>query len=51
MGPDYEIELLDKDNEDLKKIFDEIIWENKQEYGKIYKKLITAELLDFMGDK
>jgi len=51
MGPDQEIELLDKDDEDLKKIFDEIIWEHKQEYGKIYKKLITAELLDFMGDK
>jgi hypothetical protein len=51
MGPDHEIELLDKDDEELKKIFDEAIWENKQEYGKIYKKLITAELLDFMGDK
>jgi hypothetical protein len=51
MGPDQEIELLDKDDEDLKKIFDETIWEHKQEYGKIYKKLITAELLDFMGDK
>ena len=50
-GPDNEIELLDRENEDLKKVFDEIIWENKQEYGKIYKKLITAELLDFMGDK
>jgi hypothetical protein len=51
IGPDSEIELLDKDNEELKKMFDEIIWENKQEYGKIYKRLITAELLDFMGDK
>jgi hypothetical protein len=51
MGPDSEIELLDKDNEELKKILDETIWEHKQEYGKIYKKLITAELLDFMGDK
>lgn len=51
MGADQEVELLDKDNEELKKIFDEIIWEHKQEYGKIYKKLITAELLDFMGDK
>ena len=50
-GPDNEIELLDNNNEELKKMFDEIIWENKQEYGKIYKKLITAELLDFMGDK
>lgn len=50
-GPDNEIELLDRDNEELKKMFDEIIWENKQEYGKVYKKLITAELLDFMGDK
>jgi hypothetical protein len=51
LGSDHEIELLDKDNEALKKIFDEIIWEHKQEYGKIYKKLITSELLDFMGDK
>jgi hypothetical protein len=28
-----------------------VIWENKQEYGKIYKKMITAELLDFMDEK
>jgi|SRR6056297_2294839 len=49
-GPDYEVELLENENEKLKGIIDEIIWENKQEYGKIYKKLITAELLDFMGD-
>jgi hypothetical protein len=51
LGVDHEIELLDKENEELKKAFDEVIWEHKAEYGKIYKKLITAELLDFMGDK
>ncbi len=50
LGQDHELELLDKDDEELKKIFDEVLWLNKQEYGRIYKKLITAELLDFMGD-
>jgi hypothetical protein len=48
VGPDLELEMLDKDNDVIRHNIDEIIWEYKQEYGKIYKKLITAELLDFM---
>jgi len=50
MGQDIELEITEEENDDIKHIIDEIIWDNKQEYGKIYKKLITAELLDFMGD-
>lgn len=52
MGTDQELEFIEHENDDVKHTIDEAIWENKQEYGKIYKKLITAELLDFMeGDK
>ncbi len=52
LGTDQELEFIEDENEDVKHTIDEAIWENKQEYGKIYKKLITAELLDFMeGDK
>jgi len=50
-GPDYEVEVLESKNDEISHMIDEIIWENKQEYGKIYKKLITAELLDFMGEE
>ncbi|MCX7697860.1 MAG: hypothetical protein N2114_00140 [Candidatus Goldbacteria bacterium] len=50
VGLDIEIELLDKEDNELKKILDEIIWNNKEEYGKIYKKLVTSELLDFMKE-
>jgi hypothetical protein len=48
-GYDMEVEMLDQDDTHTKHIIDEVIWENKQEYGKIYKKLITAELVDFMN--
>lgn len=52
MGADQELEFIEHENDAVKHLIDEAIWENKQEYGKIYKKLITAELLDFMeGDK
>jgi len=50
MGQDIELEMLDNDNDFIKHAIDEVIWENKQEYGKIYKKFITAELLDFMEE-
>jgi DNA-binding MarR family transcriptional regulator len=51
-GQDNEIEMVEHDNDDIKPVIDEVIWEQKQEYGRIYKRLITAELLDFMeGDK
>ncbi len=50
VGLDMEIELQDKEDNELKKILDEIIWNNKEEYGKIYKKLVTSELLDFMKE-
>jgi len=50
VGLDVEIELLDKEGNELKKILDEVIWNNKEEYGKIYKKLVTSELLDFMKE-
>ena len=52
MGVDFELEFIEHENDDVKHIIDEAIWENKQEYGKIYKKLITTELMNFMeGDK
>ncbi|MCE5300147.1 MAG: hypothetical protein LLG37_04640 [Spirochaetia bacterium] len=51
LGEDFEIEMLDNENESIKHAIDEIIWEQKNEYGRIYKKLITAELLDFMEDR
>jgi predicted transcriptional regulator len=47
-GQDNEIELIENENDDIKSVVDEVIWEQKQEYGRIYKRLITAELLDFM---
>ena len=50
-GSDYEIEILDQEDSGVKQAIDEVIWENKQEYGRIYKKMITAELLDFMDEK
>jgi hypothetical protein len=51
-GQDSEIEMIEHDNDEIKPVIDEVIWEQKQEYGRIYKRLITAELLDFMeGDK
>ena len=44
--------MIEHDNDEIKPVIDEVIWEQKQEYGRIYKRLITAELLDFMeGDK
>ncbi|MBP7793247.1 MAG: hypothetical protein KA120_09350 [Candidatus Goldbacteria bacterium] len=49
-GLDVEIEFLEKEDADIKKILDEVIWDNREEYGKIYKKLVTAELMDFMKD-
>ncbi len=49
IGYDTEIEFIEPEDEKIKHIIDEVIWEQKQEYGKIYKKLITAELLDFMS--
>jgi hypothetical protein len=52
LGVDLELEFIEHENDDVKHIIDEAIWENKQEYGKIYKRLITSELMDFMdGDK
>jgi hypothetical protein len=50
IGLDVEIEFLDKEDNELKKLLDEVIWDNKEEYGKIYKKLVTTELLDFMKE-
>lgn len=50
IGLDIEIELLDKEDSELRKVLDEVIWTNKEEYGKIYKKLVTSELLDFMKE-
>lgn len=49
LGVDLELEFIEHENDDVKHTVDEAIWENKQEYGKTYKKLITAELLDFMN--
>ncbi len=52
LGADNELEIIEHDNDDVRHAIDEAVWIHKQEYGKIYKKLITAELLDFMeGDK
>ncbi|HDQ26752.1 MAG TPA: hypothetical protein ENN43_08430 [bacterium] len=51
MGVDTEVTLVEHENDEIKKVIDEAIWENRQEYGKIYKKIMTAELLDFMGDR
>jgi hypothetical protein len=51
IGNDHEIELSQHDDEKVKHIIDEIIWLNKEEYGKIYKRIITAELMDFMDGK
>lgn len=51
VGNDHEIELSSHDDDKVKHIIDEIIWLNKDEYGKIYKKIITAELMDFMEGK
>lgn len=48
VGLDIEIELLDKEDGELRKVLDEVIWTQREEYGKIYKKLVTSELLDFM---
>lgn len=50
IGLDVEIELLDKEDNELRKVLDEVVWINKEEYGKIYKKLVTSELLDFMKE-
>lgn len=51
MGTDAEIELILMDDENLKHIFDEIIWDNKIEYGNIYKRFITMEFMDFLNGK
>ena len=50
-GQDMVIEMQISEDDRAKELIDEVIWKNKQEYGKIYKKLITAELLDFMDGK
>ena len=50
-GQDIEIEMTLSGDERARHIVDEVVWENKQEYGKIYKQIITAELLEFMDGK
>jgi hypothetical protein len=51
IGNDIEIELLVADDEKLKHLLDEIIWDNKVEYGNIYKKFITMEFMNFLNGK
>lgn len=51
IGSDTEIELLMTDDEKLKHLIDEIIWENKVEYGNIYKRFITMEFMNFLNGK
>jgi len=49
-GYDAEVEILDQEDTHTRHIIDEVIWENKAEYGKIYKKLITAELFEYINE-
>jgi hypothetical protein len=49
-GYDLEAEFLEQEDDRIKQLIDEAIWENKQEYGTIYKRLVTAELMDFMDE-
>ncbi len=51
IGTELEIELVLNDDENIKHIFDEIIWDNKIEYGNIYKRFITMEFMDFLNGK
>ncbi|MEI7542737.1 MAG: hypothetical protein WCJ94_05745 [bacterium] len=51
-GSDLEIKFIMDQNDEIKQTIDEAIWENNQEYGSIYHKIITTELRDFMeGNK
>src|SRR5208283_2159234 len=49
LGELTEIEIPTNENESVKKIMDKIVWEKKEEYGKLYKELLTAEMIDFLG--
>jgi hypothetical protein len=49
LGELTEIEIPANENESVKKVMDKIVWEKKEEYGKLYKELLTAEMIDFLG--
>ncbi len=51
VGTEIEIELTLVDDENIKYILDEIILDNKIEYGNIYKRFITKEFMDFLNGK
>ncbi len=51
LGTELEIELILMEDENIKNILDEIIWDNKIEYGNIYKRFITMEFMDFLNGK
>jgi len=50
MGETTEVEISIGENDKVKKLMDSIIWEKKEEYGKMYKQLLTAEIIDFIGN-
>ncbi len=50
LGELTELEIPTNEDDKVKKLMDTIIWEKKEEYGKLYKELLTAEMVDFLGD-
>ena len=48
-GINAEIEMLDPQNDDLKDVVYEVIWENKSEYSFVYRRILAAEAVESLA--
>ena len=48
-GIDMEIEMLSPENDDVKDIIYEVIWEHKNEYSFVYRRILAAEAVESLA--
>ena len=48
-GIDTEIEMLTTDNDDIKDVIYEVIWEHKSEYSFVYRRILAAEAVESLA--
>lgn len=48
-GIDTEIEMFAPDNDDIKDIIYEVIWEHKNEYSLVYRRILAAEAVESLA--
>jgi hypothetical protein len=48
-GINAEIEMLEPENDDVKDIIYEVIWENKDQYSFVYRRILAAEGIESLA--